>query len=107
LIHHILEISLYPHCAIYLTKIISFYDINEFNNQNYLIYGSLPNFINISPLECEDYLNDYINTTISKDVLEIAGTRKSTQVYLLAKLLALQIDQLININELAINIEFS
>lgn len=83
------------------------YDVNQKNLFNYLIYGSLPNLINIPPYEYEIYLKDYANTIISKDVLEIAGTRKSTQVYLLAKLLALQTGQLINFNELAINTEFS
>lgn len=83
------------------------YDTNQKNMLNYLIYGSLPNLLNIAPSEYESYLKDYANTIISKDVLEIAGTRKSTQVFLLAKLLALQIGQLINFNELAINTEFS
>jgi hypothetical protein len=83
------------------------YDVNQKNMLNYLIYGSLPNLLNIPQLGYEEYLNDYVNTIISKDVLEIAGTRKSTQVFLLAKLLALQIGQLVNFNELAINTEFS
>lgn len=83
------------------------YDVNQKNMLGYLIYGSLPNLLNILPSEYEDYLNDYTNTIISKDVLEIAGTRKSSQVFLLAKLLALQIGQLVNFNELAMNTEFS
>lgn len=83
------------------------YDTNQKNLLNYLIYGSLPNLLNIPPERYRDYLSDYINTIISKDVLEIAGTRKSAQVFLLAKLLALQIGQLVNFNELAINCEFS
>lgn len=83
------------------------YDINQKNMLNYLIYGSLPNLLNIPSSEHEEYINDYVNTIISKDVLEISGTRKPSQVFLLAKLLALQIGQLINFNELAVNTEFS
>lgn len=72
-----------------------------------LVYGSLPNLLNIKTENYEEYLSDYTNTLISKDVLEIAGTRKNNQVYLLAKLLALQIGQLVNFNELANNTELS
>jgi hypothetical protein len=66
-----------------------------------LTYGSLPNLLNIDTSDYETYLKDYTNTIISKDVLEIAGTRKSTQVFQLAKLLALQVGQLVNFNELS------
>lgn len=83
------------------------YDVNQKNMLNYLVYGSLPNLLNIPRGEHEEYLNDYVNTIISKDVLEVTGTRKSTRVFLLVKLLALQIGQLVNFNELAINTEFS
>lgn len=90
-------------------------DKNEFNNFDFnqskllrnLIYGSLPNLENIDISQYETYLNDYTNLIFSKDVLEIAGTRKPTQVYLLAKLLALQTGQLVNFNELANNCEMS
>lgn len=110
LVGRIHEVKLYP-----LTlgeqrvqkKELDNYDVNQKNLLNCLIYGSLPNLLNIPPSEYENYLNDYTNTIISKDILEIAGTRKSTQVFLLAKLLALQIGQLVNFNELAINTEFS
>lgn len=83
------------------------YDENQKNLLNLLIFGSLPNLSNINSVEYESYLNDYTNIIFSKDVLEIAGTRKSSQVYLLAKLLALQIGQLVNFNELAVNTEMS
>lgn len=94
---------------------LSWDENNEFNNYDYnqnkllknLIYGSLPNLENIDISQYETYLNDYTNLIFSKDVLEIAGTRKPTQVYLLAKLLALQIGQLVNFNELANNCEMS
>jgi predicted AAA+ superfamily ATPase len=72
-----------------------------------LIYGSLPNLQNIDFKDYETYLNDYTNILISKDVLELEGTRKSTKIYFLAKLLALQIGQLVNFNELALNTELS
>lgn len=83
------------------------YDENQKNLLNSLVFGSLPNLSNINHLEYESYLNDYTNVIFSKDVLEIAGTRKGSQVYLLAKLIALQIGQLVNFNELAVNTEMS
>ena len=83
------------------------YDTHQKNLLAYLIYGSLPQLLNLEPAGHENYLKDYINSVISKDVLEIAGTRKTAQVFLLAKLLALQIGQLVNFNELAVNTEFS
>ena len=83
------------------------FEENQSNLLKILVYGSLPNLQNIALSDYETYLRDYTNTIISKDVLEIAGTRKSTQVYLLAKFLALQIGQLVNFNELSINTELS
>lgn len=83
------------------------FEENQQNLLKILTYGSLPNLLNIETTEYETYLKDYTNTIISKDVLEIAGTRKSTQVFQLAKLLALQIGQLVNFNELSVNTELS
>ncbi len=83
------------------------FEENQQNLLKILVYGSLPNLLNIKNEDYEEYLRDYTNTIISKDVLEIAGTRKNTQVFLLAKLLALQIGQLVNFNELALNTELS
>ena len=83
------------------------YDFNQKALLKNLIYGSLPNLENIEVSQYETYLDDYTNLVFSKDVLEVSGTRKPTQVYLLAKLLALQIGQLVNFNELAINCEMS
>ncbi len=83
------------------------YEENQQNLLKILTYGSLPNLLNIETENYETYLKDYTNTIISKDVLEIAGTRKSTQVYQLAKYLALQIGQLVNFNELSVNTELS
>lgn len=83
------------------------YDFNQKNLIRSLTYGTLPNLLNIPNDQYEFYLNDYTNTIISKDVLEIAGTRKNTQIFLLAKLLALQIGQLVNFNELSQNTSLS
>jgi predicted AAA+ superfamily ATPase len=83
------------------------YDENQKNLMKYLVWGSLPQLQNIDYSQYQMYLDDLVNTLISKDVLEISGTRKTTQIYLLAKLLALQIGQLVNFNELAANTELS
>ncbi len=111
------EVKLYPLSLkeINVQKNLKWDETSEFNNfeenqQNLLkvlTYGSLPNLLNIKSENYEDYLKDYTNTIISKDVLEIAGTRKSNQVFLLAKLLALQVGQLVNFNELSVNTELS
>lgn len=83
------------------------YDVNQQNLLKYLVYGSLPQLSNIEFGQYRMYLEDLVNTLISKDVLEISGTRKTTQVYLLARLIALQVGQLVNFNELAANTELS
>ncbi|MBI4034855.1 MAG: ATP-binding protein [Candidatus Chisholmbacteria bacterium] len=83
------------------------YDENQKNLMRYLVWGSLPQLQNIDIDQHRMYLEDLVNTLVSKDVLEISGTRKTTQVYLLARLLAMQIGQLVNFNELAINTELS
>lgn len=111
------EVRLYPLSLkeISIQKGLNWDDESEFSNfeenqQNLLkvlTFGSLPNLLNIEASDYETYLKDYTNTIISKDVLEIAGTRKSTQVFQLAKLLALQIGQLVNFNELSMNTELS
>ena len=89
------------------TETFSNYDENQYLLLRSLVFGSLPNLLNIPANNYVDYLNDYTNTIFSKDVLEISGNRKNTQVYLLAKLIAQQIGQLVNINELSINTELS
>lgn len=83
------------------------YEDNQKNILNYLVYGSMPNLQNIPVNQYQTYLVDFANTLISKDVLEVSGMKKTTQVYQLAQLLALQIGQLVNFNELANNTEFS
>lgn len=69
--------------------------------RKYLIYGSLPASQNLPLADYPSFLREYVNTVLSKDVLELGRIRKSAQVFLLAKLLAGQIGQLVNFNELA------
>ncbi|MBI5356380.1 ATP-binding protein [Candidatus Collierbacteria bacterium] len=83
------------------------YDENQKLLRRCLVYGSLPQLSNIAIQAYKQYLDDFVNGLISKDVLEIAGTRKSSRIYLLAKLLALQIGHLVNFNELAANTEMA
>lgn len=83
------------------------YEVNQQLLWRYLVYGSLPQLQNIPVAQYRQYLDDFTNGLMSKDVLEVSGTRKATKVYLLAKLLALQIGQLVNFNELASNTEMS
>ena len=70
-----------------------------------LVHGSLPSLQNISNDNWENYLTEFTETLLSKDVLEMSGIRKSTKIYTLAKLLAMQIGQLVNVNELATLLE--
>lgn len=83
------------------------YDENQELLLRCLVYGSLPELQNIPFARYASYLTDYTNNLFSKDILDIAGTRKPTQIFALAKLLALQIGQLVNFNELATNTELS
>lgn len=70
-----------------------------------LVHGSLPNIDNTPPSSWEQFLKDFTETLLSRDVLEVAEVRKPTKIFSLAKLLALQIGQLVNVNELATLIE--
>lgn len=81
------------------------YDHNQTLLQKYLVLGSLPPSLNMPPIQYQDYLREYVNSLFSKDILELSGTRKPLQVLTLAKHLALQIGQLVNLNELANNVE--
>lgn len=86
-------------------KEYSNYDHNQTIIQKYLVYGSLPPSQNIPPAQYEGYLREYVNSLFSKDVLELSGARKPLQVLTLARHLALQTGQLVNLNELAGNVE--
>lgn len=83
------------------------YDFNQSLLNRYLVYGSLPQLQNIPTSQYAAYLNDLTNNLLAKDVLEIAGTKKPAQVFHLAKLLAWQIGQIVNFNELAANTSLS
>lgn len=88
---------------------------NEWNNvqenqsvlRKYLVFGSLPSSQNLSSTEYPQFLKEYINNIFSKDLLEIGNLRKPVQALFLAKLLAHQIGQLINVNELALHTELN
>jgi predicted AAA+ superfamily ATPase len=104
------EVRLYP---LSLTEImiqsgnISHSQEDQLQLRKYLIYGSLPASQNLSLSDYPSFLKEYVNNLLSKDVLEFGKIRKSAQVFLLAKLLAMQIGQLVNFNELATNTHLS
>lgn len=104
------EVKLYP---LSLTEIRLQSNITDNVQENqlllrkYLAYGSLPASQNLSLSDYPGFLKEYVNNVLSKDVLELGRVRKQAQIFLLAKLLALQIGQLINFNELAINTQLS
>lgn len=75
--------------------------------QRYLIYGSLPQLENIAPSQYAQYLTDLVESLLSKDLLEITHITKSVKVYSLVKLLAQQVGQLVNVNELSLLTELS
>lgn len=72
-----------------------------------LIFGSLPQIANLKPERYTSYLSDFTDQLLAKDVLEYSQIRKPTQIYSLAKLLAQQIGQLVNFNELSLMLEIS
>lgn len=111
------EVRLYP-LSLKETNIqsgLGFDESKEYNNydQNqalllrYAVYGSLPQLQNIPPETHGAYLDDMVNSLLSKDILEVSGIRRTDQVYSLARMLAFQIGQLVNFNELAGNLETS
>lgn len=75
--------------------------------RKYLVFGSLPASQNIPFAEYSQFLKEYVNNVFSKDLLEIGNLRKPVQALFLAKLLAHQIGQLINVNELALHTELN
>jgi uncharacterized protein len=111
------EIRLYPLSLeeIDIQRDLPFEPDSEFNNyetnqimllQN-LVYGSLPQLQNIAEKDYGDYLSGLTNGLLSKDILELSAVRKPAQVYHLARLLAMQIGQIVNFNELAENTSLS
>lgn len=83
------------------------FDQSQIKLQSYLIFGSLPNLENILSEDHIAYLKDFVDSLLSKDVLEISDIRKSTKIYALSRFLAMQIGQLVNVNELANLLELS
>lgn len=83
------------------------YELSQVKLQKYLVYGSLPAMENIEPKEYALFLKEFTETLLSKDILEVAEIKKSTKVYALARFLAMQIGQLVNVNELSILAEIS
>lgn len=69
--------------------------------QNILIYGSLPGVENQELDQVPTYLTNFSSQLLSKDVLEISSVRRPTVIFSLAKFLAMQIGQLVNVNELS------
>ena len=83
------------------------YDSAQTLLQKVLVYGSLPAVSNLPPQEWAGYLKDFTETLLSKDILEISAIRNPTKVMHTAKLLAMQVGQLVNVNELAVLTELS
>lgn len=63
------------------------YEFNQEVLMRYLVYGSLPELLNIKEEDYKNYLNSLTNSIFSKDVLEVSGTKKPAQVFHLAKIL--------------------
>jgi len=83
------------------------YDMAQNHLPSSLVYGSLPGLMNINPSEQSAFLHDFIETLLSKDVLEVGSLTNSTKLFALARLVALQIGQLVNMNELALLTELT
>ena len=104
------EVTLYP---LSLTEIMiqsgngSNTQEDQLQLRKYLLYGSLPASQNMPLADYPSFLKEYVNNLLSKDVLEFGKIRKSAQIFFLAKLLAGQIGQLVNFNELALNTQLS
>jgi len=83
------------------------YDKAQTLLQKVLVYGSLPAVSNLPPENWAGYLKDFTETLLSKDVLEVATIRNPAKIVHLAKLLAQQVGQLVNVNELSVLTELS
>lgn len=83
------------------------YEMSQIKLQKYLVYGSLPAVENIDSEEYPLFLKDFTEALLSKDILEISGIKKSVKIYALARFLAMQIGQLVNVNELSTLTEVS
>ena len=95
------EIDLQSDQPFSLSREFNNYDFNQQRLLLGLVFGFLPQIQNIPAGQHAAYLRDLTNNLLAKDILEIAGTKKPAQVFHLAKLLAFQIGQIVNFNELA------
>ncbi len=78
------------------------------NTQQVLVYGSLPEVFNESDLAIKKaILKEYISSLLYKDIFSIEGIRNSSKIVKLTQLLALQVGNLVNPNELARQLEVS
>ncbi|MEK7084698.1 MAG: ATP-binding protein [Patescibacteria group bacterium] len=83
------------------------YDIGRSHLERMLVYGSLPALEHLPFDQYAQHLTDFMDTLLSKDVLEISSVRRPTKLYALARYVALQIGQLVNVQELATLCELS
>lgn len=83
------------------------FDDAQIELQKYLVFGSLPTLQNIKQGDYQIFLKNFIDSLLAKDVLEIADIKNSIKIFTLAKFLAMQIGQLVNVNELAMLLELS
>ena len=78
------------------------------NLENYLIYGTYPEVLDINNREQKiDYLMQLMNSYLLKDVLELEQIRNSNQLFHLLKLIAYQIGKDVSHSELANSLEIS
>lgn len=83
------------------------YDLCQPILSSYLVYGSLPKLENISVADHTSHLFNLSEGLLTTDILELEQIKKSTKIVTLAKLLAQQIGQLVNIQELSTLTELS
>ncbi len=94
----------------------AFAEIKEFHTtsssetilENFMRFGMMPKIHQLTnELDKTNYLYEYINTYLSKDILMFGDVRKPQKVIDLLTLLALQVSQEVSIPELAQNLAIS
>lgn len=99
--------KLFPISLQELRATMNVFDIQS-KLDEYMIYGLYPALLQYgNASEKEKYLLELSNSYLYKDVLELSNIRNSSQINNLLKLLALQIGNLISVNELAQNLGMS
>lgn len=99
----------YPLSAPEITKIIT-PALSPLGNQieSWLRFGQMPKVRTMqSNSEREDYLRNYTNNYLYKDILALESVRKPKIIVNLLSLLALQIGSLVSVHELANNLNIS